>query len=370
MGPQWDFDRAMRTNEEPTWVGRAADPTGWTKDGYYSWWGILFRDPAFRLRYRDRGRELLAGELRVDRVHDLIDQLATTVTEAMERNQRRWPIGAMGSWENDIEALKEWIRQRTLWLRAEMLEIPEFSSDQDALPVTLEMHHGNDSGRIYYTLDGSDPMLDVGKLSPRARRYDGALGIQQPTRVKARVVVDELFSRITSAVVGEAAMPTIAISEIMYNPPGGRDYEFFELVNTGNTPVDLAGVTLTGGISFDFTQAQIGTLPPGDHIVVAFNPRLFASRYDTRDMILTGPYLGRMSNTAGALVLRDALGRVIGEIAYEDSWFPETDGKGRSLVLVDPTGDPALWPVQEGWRPSSGGLGSPGRAETGLGHQR
>ena len=329
-----------------------------------------FRDPAFRLRYRARGRELLAGELRIDRVHNLIDQLAVRLTEAMERNQRRWPIGAVGSWENDIEALKEWIRQRTIWFQAELLEIPEFSSDQDALPVTLEMRHGNDSGKIYYTLDGSDPMLDVGKLSPRARPYDDALGIQRPVLVKARVVVGKLFSRITSELVGEGPMPTLAISEIMYNPPGGRDYEYFELVNTGDTPIDLAGVTLTGGISFDFTLAQIGTLTPGEHIVVAFNPRQFASRYDTSDMILTGPYLGRMSNTAGALVLRDALGRVIGEIAYQDSWFPETDGKGRSLVLIDPTGDPALWPVQEGWRPSRGGLGSPGRSETGIRYQR
>ena len=51
--------------------------------------------------------------------------------------------------------------------------------------------------------------------------------------------------------------------------------------------------------------------------------------------------------------------------AYDDAWYPSTDGQGFSLELVDPLdSDPNRLNSQDAWRPSRQLGGSPGSTET------
>lgn len=359
MGPHWDFDRVFRTHDDPTWVGRAADTHGWSRNGYYGWWGVLFRDPAFRARYREIGRGLLANELSVENVHALIDELAGRITEAAERNHRRWPIVPPGEWENDIRALKKWIADRHAWFAAELLEIPFFEWTSGVPPLRLTISDPGKAGEIWYTTDGSDPMLEDGTLSPRAKLYVAPLDITEPTAVIARVKVGDRFSRITDRRFG-GKMPTLVVTEIMYNPPQGRHYEYVEVTNVGDEPADLRGVTLSGAVRFAFSVGPIHMLQPGERILVGFQPHNLSKIRDGTQFTATGPYLGRLSNTKGELVLRDAIGREISRCAYDDGWYPSTDGKGSSLELIDPRGDRSNWTKKRGWKASPSG-GTPGR---------
>lgn len=361
MGPVWDFDRAFRTNLDRSWVGYASDPEGWSGDCDYGWWGRLFQDPVFRARYRSRGRRILAAELSVERVHARIDRLVEQLAEAMERNQRRWPIVAPGTWRNDIAAMKRWIDRRSRWFAAELLEMPRHRISRTEFPLSLELINDNSGGQLFYTLDGSDPLLRVGELSPQALHYQHKIILSGATRVKARVRVGAHFSRLMSEVVGTEAMPTVAVSEIMYNPIGGHEYEFVELLNTGTASVDLAGITLRGEISFNFSLARVRTLEPGGRVVVMFHPRKFARRYGQLGELVSGPYLGRLDNTEDTLTLHDRLGRLIGEIKYKDSWYPDTDGGGHSLVLVN--FDPEKWTERNSWRSSLVKHGTPGGSD-------
>jgi len=57
-------------------------------------------------------------------------------------------------------------------------------------------------------------------------------------------------------------VPTLIVSEIMYNPIGtgpyaAQEYEFIELHNTGASTIDLSPVNLTQGVEFSFA----GTSP-------------------------------------------------------------------------------------------------------------
>ena len=52
------------------------------------------------------------------------------------------------------------------------------------------------------------------------------------------------------------------------------------------------------------------------------------------------------------------------EFRYTDDWYPLTDGKGHSLVLVDPRSSQFTWSTGEAWRPSWKVNGSPGTADT------
>ena len=77
--------------------------------------------------------------------------------------------------------------------------------------------------------------------------------------------------------VGELGVP-VRFTEIMYNPKGADSFEFIELKNVGNAPVDLGGYRLEG-VSFTFPQnASLGA---GALLVLASgnNPAQFAVRY-------------------------------------------------------------------------------------------
>ena len=149
--------------------------------------------------------------------------------------------------------------------------------------------------------------------------------------------------------------PPLRITEIMYNPIGGDTYEFLEVQNLGTTAVDL-GLMYFRGDRFHL---------PAEH---------HARRGRT-----AGTGLGRQSGTVGAplpgitpagyfgsalsnggeyLALLDAAGNVVTSVTYDDTgrWPTSPDGTGRSLELVDFTGDPTL---PESWRASAANNGTP-----------
>ena len=73
-----------------------------------------------------------------------------------------------------------------------------------------------------------------------------------------------LDSGASTVTYGRAA--DVRISELMYNAPQGRDYEYIELVNDGAEPVDLTGWQLLEAVTFVFGEGVV--LEPGARIVV------------------------------------------------------------------------------------------------------
>lgn len=228
-----------------------------------------------------------------------------------------------------------------------------------------------ENGTIYYTLDGSDPRRwGSGEVAPGAIAYAGApIVLTTTTQVKARLLAGD------SALAGEAIWSALnetifrvveddsklRITEIMYNPPEGSDYEFIELKNVGDNEVDLADTSFEG-INFTFFP-NMKPLAPGEMLVLARNRAAFAAKYP--DAPLGGVYGGQLSNKGETLALKDALGKVIVSVTYDDEngWPISPDGRGDSLVLAHPTGDPN---DPKNWRASVYPSGTPGRDEPGL----
>ena len=153
--------------------------------------------------------------------------------------------------------------------------------------------------------------------------------------------------------------PPLRITEINYNPPGGDDYQFVEVSNTGATPVNLKDVRFAAGISFTFPDIN---LAPGERIAVVKNPAAFAARYGS-GIRIAGPYIDALSNDGEELRLIDAAGTIIQDFGYSDTWYPWTDGGGYTLVIVNPYADPSTWSSAASWGQSRFVLGSPGMAE-------
>lgn len=169
----------------------------------------------------------------------------------------------------------------------------------------------------------------------------------------------------------------LRIAEIQYHPAapdqaelaslpgiGANDFEFIELINIGPSTLDLTGAAFTQGIGFTFPAASIAS---GGRIILAKNPAAFAVRYPGITAAVFGPYTGQLDNSGERLELVDGVGEKILEFTYSPSWYPATDGSGRSLVHRDPAGtaynnfgDP------RGWAISGGPLGSPGASDASL----
>ncbi len=167
--------------------------------------------------------------------------------------------------------------------------------------------------------------------------------------------------------------PTLRVSEVMFHPQAPAvgspleddDFEFVEVVNVSTTDsVDLENVAFTQGIQFTFPQM---TLAPGEHAVVVRNQAAFQQRYGT-EIPIAGDYGNtpedfRLNNRGETLRLVDALGQLIQQFAYDDAWYPETDGPGSSLEIIDPANsDLASWELSPSWQPSVAVGGTPGRA--------
>lgn len=163
-------------------------------------------------------------------------------------------------------------------------------------------------------------------------------------------------------------MPTVTISELMYDPADGSDYEFVELHNpSASFASDLSGFVFTDGI--DFTMPAGTSIEAGGYLlVIRSDETTFRGHYGLdASVAVVGPYAGKLSNGGEKITLRKSLDGVqVVDFEYNDSraWPLGTDGAGHSLVPRNTTDQPINWLDYGGnWRRSSLIGGSPGSAD-------
>jgi hypothetical protein len=248
---------------------------------------------------------------------------------------------------------------------------PTFSLDgglvEAGFTVTMALPSSCQDCTIYYTTNRSDPRLPVtGEVMPDAMAYSRPVVLTTSTQLKARVfnpaVTDtaQRWSALQEATFNVMEQDyKLRITEVMYNPISGDDYEFVELKNVGNNAVNLANISIDEGIRFSFPP-NTPLLAPGEFAVLVSNPEAFAEQYP--EVAISGAYEGHLSNKGEKIVLRDAEGQTLLEFTYNDEngWPVSADGRGDSLTLVNASGDPNN---PQNWRASDQLNGSPGAGE-------
>ena len=174
----------------------------------------------------------------------------------------------------------------------------------------------------------------------------------------------------------------LRVTELDYNPHpallqfGERDvdpdeFEFIEVANVGDQPLNLDGYHFTQGVRFQFDRQFLNA---GDRLVIARDKGVLRSRYGSDVRLAAGndgqggkdgQYGGNLANDGELIELRDNLGRVVQSFTYYDrgEWPRRPDGQGSSLELIASRGegnDP------KSWRASSEFGGSPGWAGQGF----
>jgi|GEM_PF-1693093 len=395
----WDLDLGYNNNQYDR-----GGPTGWGWAGYTSPDYLAHELDGF-IEFR-----LLASD-RITCAHfdggPLTQQAFSTRLDARLAEL----IAAGGANEQSfVNSLKPWIGQRNAWL------IDEYRSDganrtvygrfrpdrapwkppsnfngpllQQDDPLTYTTTNGvlsitnPNGGQVYYQLDGGDPRLPNGALSPSAIAYNGPVSLPAGRiELIARsfdandgdtfqawspacnepAKIDIAVSGNPGASPGEGLM----ITEIQFNPQPetvlGFEAEFIEVHNTTDAPINTSGFSFSDGIEYTFPAGSV--IGPDERIVLV---PVGASAAHVVEYALAGAttpageYDGRLGDGGEAVTLIDAVGAEIDTITYDDvsPWPTTADGQGPSLSLTDPALDNSL---PSSWGPSRS-TGTPGSA--------
>ena len=220
-------------------------------------------------------------------------------------------------------------------------------------PGTLVSLKSKEGGKIYYTLNGTDPRRSGGSVAAKAVLYGNTpIKITDSTLLTARVYktthrsltgsnnpplsskwsgpLTQFYSIAPSPVTGD-----LLVSELHYHPADptpdelsvdstfrASDFEFIELLNNSKQPLNLTGLTVAGEVRFSFLNDTDKTLDPGERLLLVRNTRAFATRYGG-EISTGGVYSGKLSNGGGRLEIVDQVGKTILEpVSYTHLTLP------------------------------------------------
>ncbi|MCB1099368.1 MAG: lamin tail domain-containing protein [Verrucomicrobiae bacterium] len=287
--------------------------------------------------------------------------------------------------QNYVSRFKNWVADR----RAFVLQ--QIESGSPRIEFGLDGESTVEAGEASYTLQGqgwvnvhairlvrddSSRELDVRWLD--GQRWEATVPLVAGSNmIKVEAVdyegntvgSDEMEVIQTGAAVS-AVEGLVVISEIMYHPedPGDGElaagfsdsgmFEFVELTNVSDRPVELEGSRFSTGIDFTFPSL---ILDPDERLVVVSHASAFLTRYGGGARI-AGVFTGSLSNGGELIRLLDRAHFAIDEVDYDDRlpWPEEADGRGYSLTrIVSSVGE-----NEEKWRPSVLPQGTPGGSDS------
>ncbi len=260
------------------------------------------------------------------------------------------------------------------WRIAEVTSIPDAGSVPLDDPVWT-------SAPIRFELEPTWESSELDRFEARFQFPFDVVDVGSHYRVRVRMKDDtNLWSHWSAPVEFVAGAPSspileiddLRITEIMYNPIGGSDYEFIELQNKGAATLDLTRTRFVDGVEFDFAEGDVPELGPGEIVVIVRDRSAFESRYGADAVAIAGEFSSRLANGGEQLKLAFGKSFPILDFVYDDVWYPETDGGGASLTIVDVDGPTEAWGTAEAWRPSAIEHGTPGAVDgpVGDGHLR
>jgi len=208
---------------------------------------------------------------------------------------------------------------------------------------------------------GFDAEIDISEYIDRLRSGDNILaihGLNVNTTSSDLLISAELD--VTSTTVNQEypytdyldVLAGLRITELMYHAPGGSRFDYIELQNISEVPINLNGVRLAGGIKFTFPDLQLGA---GEYVLVVSD----MSAFNGSSVNIAGEYEGNLSNEGEDIIVKLAwpLEAAILRFKYSNQWYPATDGQGRSLEIIDPAAHPVTWNESASWQ---SGFPSPG----------
>lgn len=317
----------------------------------------LRASPEFRLLWADRIQKhffnggVLTGANITNRFMELRNQLYPLMDEM---------DATILNWARDRQAI--FFTQMPPYGLTAYTNAPGFNQFGGRVAPGFGLVITNSGGTIYYTTNGSDPRVAfTSAASSSALNYSGPVTLNNTVTIRARALIGGNWSAITEATftVGTLGIP-LRFTEIHYNPSGGSLHEFVELQNTSCAAMLLGGMYFNG---IDFMFPEGTTLAGGARLVLGNNTDTNAWKALYPGVNPLGWFGGSLNNAGERLSLFDKFGTLITSVDYADNagWPKEADGGGRSLEVINSTGDPD---APANWKASAANHGAPGAANS------
>jgi hypothetical protein len=400
-GPAWDYDRTQGSTD-----GRDANPRTWRSTvpdlgtdffNFTPWWGPLFNAPDFWQAWIDRYQKERqpGGSLTTNNIYNRIWGFYNELKEPQVREQARWAIAprgtngaGAGTYLTEIQWKVNWYTARLNFMDTNFLAMPTLARAGGLVAPGTEvtiLPAGKAGTAILYTLDGTDPRLPNGFISPTALSNLGpvTININGNVRVFARSynaahrnLTGPNNPPVSSPWSGPQqasyylSIPPLRITELMYHPADpavgntndADNFEFIEVRNIGATPLNVNRFRLSGGVDFEFPNA---TLAAGEAAVIVHHAVAFTARYGAGPRVL-GVYTNdTLGNDGDHLVLEGSMREPILDFDYQDKWYPTTDGQGFSLVIRNDGAPTTTWGSAASWRASGQLNGTPSSPDPG-----
>ncbi len=362
----------------------------------------LSQNAEYRMRFADRAHMYLIGDgvYTPAKCLERFDKRVSEIDTAVIAESARWGDARSGSaytkddnWWPEIQTVRNlFFPVRTDIVIDQLIDAdlfstikpPDVKTSEGTLKSTrYELNSGmniiienpNSTGTIYYTVNNEDPRFVGGDISSSAMEMnDGAeMAINYSTILKTRIYDNGSWSPLKQITfIGQQDdLSNLKVTELHYHPPDhivgtdttpGKDLEFIEFKNIGETSLNLSGLVLDSAVYYEFPANAV--LGPKNFFVVASKPAKFFEYYGK---IASGNFQGNFSNGGEEVLLVNGQGEEIIHFFYSDDspWPTRPDGFGYSLVSTDfnPQEDPNN-PLY--WRASLLIDGSPFKDDDGL----
>ena len=336
----------------------------------------LSSNAEYKMRFADRVYKQFFnnGVFTVDAVTERLRKRVTEVTGAVVSESARWGDAQRAipytfeDWDTEIKSLyNQYFPLRTDIVLNQLKKAglyPAFnpptlkkdntilSGDVYSVNGSYEVTLSSPAGQIFYTLDGTDPRLIGGLVNTSAKEIatGGTLTLNGTSLIKSRVKSGDAWSALSSVKFLNSTedYTNLKVTELHYHPAdsiagseiiSGKSFEFIELKNTGDKPINLSGLNFTSSITYQFKDNEV--LAPKQFYVIASKPKWF---YERHFMIPSGNFGKNFSNSGEQVTIAQSDGNPIISFLYSTAnpWATLPNGAGNSLTsaLRNPTGDP------------------------------
>ncbi|MBA7692377.1 hypothetical protein ES703_100944 [subsurface metagenome] len=234
IGPVWDFNLCYGNADyydgatTDVWeLAYLTENPEFLQDDWFQvpfWWRKLFDDPAFMVIVADRWQELGDDVFYIPTILATIDSLVTLLDEAQVRNFEKWPVldeyvwpnaYIGGTYEAEIDTLKNWIAARIDWMEDQLLGTTSHSTPDHyrllqnypnpfnrATTLRFELPHTTSVRLTIYDLQGREIIRLVdGKIPAGMQKFIwhgyNATGRELPSGLYiARIVTPEYSESI------------------------------------------------------------------------------------------------------------------------------------------------------------------------------
>ena len=179
---------------------RSQETNGWRSEqvngNYYAWYDRMFEDEEFLQQYVDRWAELRSTVMATTNVLGLMDEICQRIKPAAIRTIQRWfpppddkDPNRIPSRRFDLEVnqMRNWIRDRLSWIDSQEFPRPVVQISRLDGSKAYRVSMACLTGRVFYTIDGSDPRARGGMLGIKANEYAGPIDVANDLVITARV---------------------------------------------------------------------------------------------------------------------------------------------------------------------------------------